>query len=157
MHSINYLNIIKGLLINSFIIRPRQEFSEGTQKLLEKFLKEAKTAIETKQIQCILFRVRDDYDNATIAKLVGYSEDSIKNIHSKFIRFWEKSLIEKKKGWRYNVHMTKEEEEEILSSLNKKGNTWEILEVSLVKTAYEAKLGHKVHETIIYRMLHTHR
>ena len=137
-------------------MRPRQDFPEGTKELLEKLLKETKTAIETKRIQCILFRVREDYDNSTIAKLVWYSEDSIKNIHSKFIRLWEKSLIEKKKWGRYHAHMTKKEEEEILSSCNKKGNSWEILEISLIKTAYETKLGHSVHETIIYRMLHAH-
>jgi len=137
-------------------MRPRQEFPEGTKELMEKLLKETKTVIEMKRIQCILFRVREDYDNSIIAKSVGYSEDSIKNIHSKFIRYWEKSLIEKKKWWRYNAHMTKKEEEQILSSCNKKGNSWEILEVSLIKTAYEAKLGHSVNETIIYRMLHAH-
>lgn len=137
-------------------MKPRQELPEGTQELLEKLLKESRTAIETKRIQCVLFRVRENYDNITIAKLVWYSEASIKNIHSKFIRLWEKSLIEKKKWWRYHAHMTKKEEDEILSSCNKKGECWGILEVSLIKTAYEAKLGHRVHETIIYRMLHAH-
>jgi hypothetical protein len=68
-------------------MRPRQEFPEGTKELMEKLLKETKTVIEMKRIQCILFRVREDYDNSIIAKSVGYSEDSIKNIHSKFIRY----------------------------------------------------------------------
>lgn len=78
-------------------MRPRLPFPEGTKELMEKLLKEAKTASEIKRIQCILFRAREDYDNAQIAKLVGYSEDSVKNIHSRFIRLGEECLIDKKK------------------------------------------------------------
>lgn len=68
-------------------MRPKSPFPEGTQEAMEKLLKIAKTAPEIKRIQCILFRTREDYDNPTIAKLVGYTEDSVKNIHSRFLRF----------------------------------------------------------------------
>ena len=78
-------------------MRPRLPFPEGTKECMEKLLKEAKTVAEVKRIQCILFRAREDYDNATIARQVGYSEDSVKNIHSRFIRIEEKCLTDKKK------------------------------------------------------------
>jgi DNA-directed RNA polymerase specialized sigma24 family protein len=78
-------------------MRPRMPFPEGTQEHMEKLLKQAKTAEETKRIQCILLRVREDYENSTIAQLVGYSEDSVKNIHSRFIRHGEVCLLNKQK------------------------------------------------------------
>lgn len=78
-------------------MRPKLPFPDGTKERMEKLLKEAKTAGEIKRIQCILFRAREDYDNATIAKQIGYSEDSVKNIHSRFLRLGEKCLMEKKK------------------------------------------------------------
>ena len=52
--------------------------------------------------------------------------------------------------------MTKAEENEILSSCEKEGKMGSILEISLIKKAYEAQLGKSVHETIVYRMLHAH-
>lgn len=52
--------------------------------------------------------------------------------------------------------MTKEEEEEILSSCKEESDAGGILEISSIKKAYEAKLGREVHETIVYRMLHAH-
>lgn len=137
-------------------MRPRIEFPEGTTERLEKILRQAKTSNEIKRIQCILLRARDDQDNTTIAKIVGYSEDSIKNIHSRFLKFGEACLMDKKKGGRFRAHMTKVMEEEILSSCEKEGTSGGILEISSIKKAYEKKLGFMVHETIIYRMLHAH-
>lgn len=52
--------------------------------------------------------------------------------------------------------MTKNEEDEVLASCKKEGDAGGILEISSVKHAYETKLGHPVHETIVYRMLHAH-
>ena len=78
-------------------MRPRTLFPPGTQEMLEKLLKETTTASETKRIQCILLRVRDDADNASISRITGYTEDSIKNIHSRFLRLGESCLLEKPK------------------------------------------------------------
>lgn len=52
--------------------------------------------------------------------------------------------------------MTKIEEDKVLTSCKDEGDVGGILEISTVKRAYEAKLGHTVHETIVYRMLHAH-
>lgn len=137
-------------------MRPITPFPEGTKERMEILLKEAKTAGEIKRIQCILFRVREEYDNATIARQIGYSPDSVKNIHSRFHRLGETCLMDKKKWGRYHAHMTKTQEEEILSSCKSEGDAGGILEISTIQRAYEAKLGRQVHETIVYRMLHAH-
>lgn len=137
-------------------MRPLTPFPDGTKERMEILLREAKTAGEIKRIQCILFRVREKYDNTTISRLTGYASESIKNIHSRFHRFGEKCLMDKKKWGRHNAHMTKKEEEDILETCKKWWDAGEILEIGSVKRVYEEKLGHPVHETIVYRMLHAH-
>ncbi len=59
-------------------------------------------------------------------------------------------------GGRRRAYLTFEEEKEFLSGFFEVASRGGILVVSEVRTALEKRLGHKVAETTVYRMLERH-
>jgi hypothetical protein len=87
-------------------MRPKIDFPEGTADRMEKLLKQAKDISEFKRVQCIYFRAKLDYDAGLISKITGYKLQTVRNIHSSFLKYGEKALNISKKGGRYNELLT---------------------------------------------------
>jgi transposase len=90
-----------------------------------------------------------------IAKITQYSEDRITKIHTEYRKHGMKS-VEEKRGGRHRSYMSHEEEGEILKQFEEEKKAGKIGEISRIKRAFEAVIGHEVHETTIYRILDKH-
>ena len=74
---------------------------------------------------------------------------------------WVKQFNEKgidglsgKCGGRYHENMSIEEEQEVLKPFMEKAEQGQIVGVKEIREAYEKKLGRKVHDTYIYKLMH---
>jgi transposase len=92
-----------------------------------------------------------------VGELVGRSRATVARFHAEF-RAWLSGRQDKEKNWggRRRAYLTIEEEKEFLSGFFEVASRGGILVVSEVRTALEKKLGHKVAETTVYRMLDRH-
>lgn len=131
-------------------------FPEGTAIRMAELIKEEKESNSLKRIQCIYLRAKFNYPAATIAEIVGFHKQAVLNIHSRFLKHGEESLELKSKGGRMRENMSIQAEKDFLKDLEQVGNDGQILEVSLVKSKLEAKLGKKIAKSSVYELLHRH-
>jgi transposase len=92
-----------------------------------------------------------------VGDLVGRSRATVARFHAEF-RGWLSGRQDKEKSWggRRRAYLTFEEEKEFLSGFFEAASKGGILVVSEVRSALEDRLGHKVAETTVYRMLDRH-
>lgn len=92
-----------------------------------------------------------------VGDLVGRSRATVARFHAEFReRLSGRQDKEKSWGGRRRAYLTFEEEEEFLSGFFERASRGGILVVSEVRSALEKRLGHKVAETTVYRMLDRH-
>lgn len=92
-----------------------------------------------------------------VGDLIGRSRATVARFHAEF-KSWLSGRHEKDRKWggRRRAYLTFEEEKEFLSGFFEVASRGGILVVSDVRTALEEKLGHKVAETTVYRLLERH-
>lgn len=136
--------------------RPRTNLSKNTSEKIEKLLPSIKDLSEYKRLQCVYFRVKYDYDVKTISVLTGYTEQTVRDIHSLFINGGFKALKIKGKGGRYNSLLSIKEEKELIDKFEKEGKKGGIIEVSKIHKAIEEKTNKNVAKSTTYRILDRH-
>jgi transposase len=137
-------------------MRPKTQFRAGTAEKMEKLLQAAKNLNEHKRIQCIYFRAKFDYSADLIAQITGYKLQTVRNIHSSFLKQGVKALKVNQKGGRYNSVLTFNEEKKFIKEFDDKAKKGGIIEVSKIHKAYEEKAKQKVAKSTVYRMLNRH-
>ena len=92
-----------------------------------------------------------------VGEMIGRSRATVARFHAEF-RAGLSGRQDKEKNWggRRRAYLTFEEEKEFLSGFFEVASRGGILVVSEVRTALEKRLGHKVAETTVYRMLERH-
>ncbi len=92
-----------------------------------------------------------------VGDLLGRSRATVARFQAEF-REWLSGRQDKEKSWggRRRAYLTFEEEKEFLSGFFEAASRGSILVVNEVRTALEKRLGHKVAETTVYRMLERH-
>jgi transposase len=92
-----------------------------------------------------------------VGGLIGRSRATVARLHAEF-RAWLSGRQDKEKSWggRRRAYLTFEEEKKFLSGFFEVASRGGILVVNEVRTALEERLGHKVAETTVYRMLERH-
>ena len=136
--------------------RPKTKLPKNTIDKIEKLLPSIKDLSEYKRLQCIYFREKYNYDAKTIATLTGYTEQTVRDIHSLFIKGGFKALKIKNKGGRYNSLLSVEEEKEFIAKFDKESKQGGIIEVSEIHKALEEKARKKIAQSTTYRMLDRH-
>jgi transposase len=137
-------------------MRPKIQFPKGTAEKIEKLLQVAKNLNEYKRIQCVYFRAKFDFDANLIVQITGYKLQTVRNIHSAFLKQGIKALKVKQKGGRYNSVLTFNEEKKFIQEFDDKAKKGGIIEVSRIHKAYEEKAKQKVAKSTVYRMLDRH-
>lgn len=137
-------------------MRPKKQFQPNTVEIMEQLLKTAKNLSEYKRIQCVYFRAKFDYNNELIAQITGYKQQTIKNIHSSFLKQGANALKVNLKGGRYNFVLTIEEEQKLIEKFDNIAEKGGIIEVSKIHKACEEKAKQKVAKSTVYRMLDRH-
>lgn len=73
-------------------MRPKKPFPPDTIERMEALLSSTRSIYEFKKIQAVYFRVKYDYNASQIAKMVGLKLQTVKNIHSVYLKNGEASL-----------------------------------------------------------------
>jgi len=137
-------------------MRPKKLFPMGTAERMEKLLASTSSLDEYRRIQSIYFRSKYDFSALEIASMIGLQLQTVRNLHSAYLKDGENALYLKGKGGHYHFNLTPEAETQFLAAFDLAGERGDIVEVSQLHSAYEAKLGRKVPKSTIYRLLHRH-
>jgi transposase len=117
-------------------------------------LKEAKNKAEYQRIQCVWLRAALGLRAAQIATALGWQVDSVRQVHSDYLRQGEAVLRSKPSGGRHRQNLTIEQEQELLLPFLQQAEAGGVLVVAPVQAAYEAAVGRPVHHSVVYRALH---
>lgn len=135
--------------------RPCTPFPPDTESNLRTLLRtKAKTARDVKRIQCVLHRVAEHFTAEKTARLVGYSEVTVKRIWSAFPREGESALIGEKRGRvRGAAHLTLTEEQALLSPLKKNAAKGYVTTIADIHELHAKRVGKTIDPTVTYRLL----
>lgn len=137
-------------------MRPQKPFPPGTTERMQRLLKSAVSLEEYRRIQSIYFRSKYGFSAVQIAEMVGLRLQTIRNLHSAYLRDGEAVLRFKGAGGRRKALLSLEEEDGLLADFGMEGQLGKIVEVHRVQQAYEQKVGKSVAKSTVYRLLHRH-
>lgn len=137
-------------------MRPQKTFPPGTTERMEQLLKTTRSLDEHRRIQSIYFRSKYGLGAEQIAEMVGLRLQTIRNLHSAYLRDGEAALQCQGAGGRRQALLSLEEEEALLTEWEGDGQRGAILEVHRVQQAYEERVGKAVAKSTVYRLLHRH-
>lgn len=137
-------------------MRPPKPIPENRISELKAFRKSKWPGFEFQRFLCIWLRTEQGLSTAEIAKTLGWHVNTVRYTQMDFIRRGTPALLEGQKGGRRRQLMSIDEEADFLSSFSQEAEKGSILVVNEIKKALEKRLGHLVHKTTVYRMLHRH-
>ena len=77
----------------------------------------------------------------------------MRHVQARYFREGADSLRDQPHGGRYHAHLTREEEQELLTPFLARAEQGEIVIAAPVQQAYAERLGHPVHHSVVYRAL----
>ena len=131
-----------------------QSFPEGTVERLAPLLQQAKTKAEYQRVQAVWLRAALGLSAPRIAQALGWQAQSVRQLHSEYLRHGEAILRDQPKGGRHHANLTLRQEQELLAPFLEKAQTGGVLVVAPVQAAYEQAVGRPVHSSVVYRALH---
>jgi transposase len=132
------------------------DFSDSVALRMESLLISCDNFAEFRRIQAIYFRARYNESAKQISERIGIKIQTVRNLHSAWMKHGEASLIIHSKGGRYREYLTKEQELSLIEQHRKEAESGGILEISNIKNEYEKIIGKIVVKSTIYRMLARH-
>ena len=137
-------------------MRPKKTFPPDTIERMEALLISTRSLYEFKKIQAVYFRAQYDYSASQIAQMVGLKLQTIKNIHSAYLKYGETSLKSSKspRGGRNISYLTLEQEKAFLAEFEVQGKQGKILEIAQIHVALQQKTGLEIPLSTTYKMLH---
>ncbi|HAY22541.1 MAG TPA: hypothetical protein DCY27_10330 [Desulfobacterales bacterium] len=91
-----------------------------------------------------------------IALHTGLAEQSVHNLVSRYNRLGPEAVAGPGKGGRRRSYLSWDEEAALLESYKQVALTGQIATAAEIKGALERRIGHKVHKTMVYRLLKRH-
>lgn len=135
-------------------MRPPKAFPAGTTKRLQQLLKQARSVADQRRIQAVLMRALDSSPPERIAVVTGLSVNTVRMLHSRFLREGEAFLIGRPgRGGRRHSLLSTEEQTVLLNKHVQAASEGHIVEAGSFKREYEALVGHPVAATTVYRLL----
>lgn len=119
-------------------------------------LARTKTKADFRRVQCVWLRGKLGLSNEQIAVAVGWSANTVRVWHSRYLRHGEDVLVGAGRGGRRHAYLKPEEEASLLESFIEQAERGGILVVAEIKAAYEDAIGHSVPKSTVYRMLARH-
>jgi len=89
-----------------------------------------------------------------IAVHTDVSVSTVHNVISQYNRFGPKAIEGRERGIRRRCYLSRDQEAEFLKPFLEIASTGELCVAVRIKEALEALLGHGVHHSTVYRMLH---
>jgi transposase len=135
------------------IMRPQKSFPDNTTKRLEELLTYSSSGVEHRRIQSVYLRAKYGYGANQIAKTTGLKLQTVRNIHSAYLKDGEASLKLSGKGGRKNFHLDLKTEAAFLANFEDEGKS---VKVKRIHTAYQNRVGKKTALSTTYRLLRRH-
>ncbi len=131
--------------------------ADTEQKLRTLLHTHAKTSRDARRVQCLLYRVAEQYTAEKIGRLVGYSEVTVKRIWSAYLHDGESALIGEKRGRvRAAAHLTTKQEQALLRPIQKKAARGHVTTAQEIHKAHSKQVGKLLDPTVTYRLLKRH-
>ncbi len=134
-------------------MRPQTPIGDEATARLAVLLKETRTKSEFQRVLCIWLRAGLHLDAARIATAIGWRVGSVRQLHSRYLKHGEATLLGPGRGGRHNAYFTAEEEKEFLSAFSSRSYADGKAGIAEIKSAFEAKVGRAVPKSTIYRLL----
>jgi transposase len=135
-------------------MRPPKAFPEGSAKHLQLLLKNSRKPDERARIQAVLMRAAFSLTPAQISVATGLSVNSVRILHSRFLREGDACLIGRPgRGGRRHALLPDAQQHGFLERYREDAAKGLVLTTSQIKHDYEQLLGHKVSPASIYRMM----
>lgn len=135
-------------------MRPTKPFPAGTTKRLQQLLKQARSIADQRRIQAVLMRALDASPPERIAAVTGLSVNTVRVLHSRFLREGEAVLLGRPgRGGRRHSLLSAEQQAALLKKHVQAAGEGQLVEAGSFKREYEALVGHPVAATSVYRLL----
>jgi transposase len=126
---------------------------EGTVARLAPLRQEARRKAEYQRLQCVWLRATLGLNATQIAQALGWQASSVRHVQARYLHQGEGALRDQPRGHRRAL-LTAAEEQALLAPFVAKAQQGELVVAAPVRQAYEEKLGHPVHPSLVYRALH---
>jgi transposase len=136
-------------------MRPRQIASAEQLKELELALKQETRKMQLRRLQCVWLRLKHDLGTDVVAKATGFCVSQVWRIWSQYFR-GSLAAIRRPKGGRRHQYLTLREEAEFLETHVRQAKKGWVLTARKIKETYEKKVGHRVADSTVCRMLKRH-
>ena len=137
-------------------MRPPIPISQARKDELVAFRKAKWSGFEFQRFLCVWLRVERAQTPEQIATTLGWHVNTVRATQQDFARHGVEALGEKPRGGRFHAAMSLEEEIEFLSGFADRAGEGSLLVVREVRQALEDRLGRKVAESTVYRLLARH-
>ena len=97
-------------------MRTYRPFPAGSKEKLEVLLKETKHSVHFKRVQCCWLRVAFNLPAENIAQTVGWSTQTVYQVHSAYLKDGETALEPQSHGGRRRANLLLAEEEALLAN-----------------------------------------
>jgi transposase len=123
---------------------------------LQRMLRAAETKESYQRIQCVWLRISFAMTSSQIAIAIGWSQSSVRNLHSAFRSHGEPSLSSQSRGGRRRTHFTIAQEIELLRPYERYTKAGLPLNVKALHSAYQRAAGVTVAKSTVYRLITRH-
>ena len=130
------------------------KFSKEQIEELKAAKKKNKNKNVDKRLTALLMRAEGKSREET-AKVTGYKTVSITSLTAKYMTNGINAIVENHHDSNH-WNMDYEKEEELLEQFRKAAENGQVVEVSMIKEAYDKAVGHTTGSGQIYRVLHRH-
>jgi transposase len=137
-------------------MRKQTPLAEDAVERVGVLLARTRTKADFRRVQCVWLRGKLGLSNEEIAVAVGWSSNTVRAWHSRYLRHGEDVLVGAGRGGRRHCYLKPDEEAAFLQGFLEQAERGGILVVGEIKAAYEQAVGHAVPKSTVYRMLARH-
>lgn len=134
---------------------PRPITDEQREELAA-MLKAAKGKAEYQRIESVWLRAQLGLTPEQIGMAIGWAPTSVRRVQALYLKEGAPALQGPGRGGRRHENLTPREEAELLKDFLIEASHGGVIEAGKVKAAYEARVGHPVPKSTVYRMLARH-
>jgi len=137
-------------------MRPQRPMPEGALEKLRQELKTTKTKNDYRRVLVVWLRASQAMSAPQVGEAVGLATGTVRRIQAEYLRQGEEALKTAARGGRRRQNLSLDQERSLLAAFLEEAKRGGVLEVSRVKAAYEAAVGHEVPGSTVYRLLARH-
>ena len=138
-------------------MRPRTEIPAAAVGAIRRAMLAAARTSTFQRLQCLWLRAGQDLSTEAIAQTVGLSVSHVRRVWSDYLRGGLAAGQGQPKGGRRHQNLTLAQEQAVLAPLKKEAQAGQLITARNLKARYEARVGHTVPDSTVYRLLARHQ